>query len=97
MQSSENLLNFSATQTQQLSRFGYYFALCGREHIFYEYAVSLRWICYEHVRNRADKLAVLNDWRATQECGQERTTLFNGKFIKNTPRQIVSPRRITSK
>ena len=47
----------------------YYLILCGREHILYEYSVSLGWVGNENVSNCADKLAVLDNGRARHECG----------------------------
>ena len=56
--------------------------ICCVQHVFDKYAIPSGGIIYEHVRHRADELAVLNDGRAAHECGQERTTLFNEKFTK---------------
>ena len=53
---------------------------CCREHILNENAVSGGRVIYENVRYRADELAVLDDRASARECGQEGTTLFNGKF-----------------
>ena len=46
------------------------------QHILNENAVPRGGIVYEDVRYSADKLAVLHNGRAQQECGQERTTHF---------------------
>ena len=46
------------------------------EHILNKYSVARGGIVDEHVRYRADQLAVLNDRRAAHECGQEGTTVF---------------------
>lgn len=64
MQSSENLLNFSATQIQRLRCFWYYLILCRVQHIFYEYPIPLGGICDEDVCHRADKFAVLDNGAA---------------------------------
>ena len=52
------------------------------EHIFEEDSISRCRIVDQHVRHRADQLAVLNNRRAAHECGQEGTTKFNGNLIK---------------
>ena len=44
--------------------------LCGVEHIFNEYSVSRCWVVDKHVGDRAHELAVLDDRRAAQSCGQ---------------------------
>ena len=56
--------------------------LHGGEHIFDENSVSRGGIVDEDVRHRADELAVLNDGRAAQVCGQVGTTVFYKIFIK---------------
>ena len=48
--------------------------LRGVEHIFNENSVAGGGVIDEHVRYRSHDLAALNDGRAAQECGQERTT-----------------------
>ena len=45
-------------------------ALRRAQHIFNENSVSAGRIAHQHVRDSADKLAVLNDGAAAQECGQ---------------------------
>ena len=52
------------------------------QHILDKNAVARGGIVYENVGECADDLAVLNDGRAGQECGQQRTTLFNEKLTK---------------
>ena len=52
-------------------------ALRRAQHIFNENSVSAGRIAHQHVRDSADKLAVLNDRGAAHECGQEGTTKFN--------------------
>ena len=51
------------------------------QHILNENAIPRGGIVYKHVRHRAHELAVLDNRRARQVCGQERTTVFNKKFI----------------
>ena len=58
--------------------------LDGGEHVLHEDAVAARGVIDEHVGNSADDLAVLNDRRAGQVCGQARTTncvIFSIKFF----------------
>ena len=45
-------------------------------HILNKNAVALGGVCHHHVRYRSDKLAVLDNRAARQECGQVGTTLF---------------------
>ena len=52
------------------------------KHIFNKYAISRGGIVDQHVGDRSHELAVLDDRRAAQECGQERTTIFVIFFIK---------------
>jgi len=44
--------------------------ICGIQHIFNENSVPRGGIVDQHVRDRSDELAVLNDGRAAHECGQ---------------------------
>ena len=85
MQSSENLLNFSATQIQRLRCFWYYLVLCRIQHILNEDAVPLGWICDEHVSYCSDELAVLDYGAARHECGQEGTTILTKNPQKAPP------------
>jgi len=52
------------------------------EHIFDENSVARGGIVYHNVRDSAGDFSILNDGGAGQVCGQERTTKFNGNFIK---------------
>ena len=54
------------------------------QHVFKEDSVPRGGIVDQHVRDRADELAVLDDGRARHECGQERTTKFVSFFIVST-------------
>ena len=56
--------------------------LCRGKHIFNKYAIPHRRIVYHNVGDRADELAVLNDGRAAQECGQVGTTVLFKEDIK---------------
>ncbi len=56
--------------------------MCGIQHIFNENAVSRGGIVDQHVSDRPDELAVLNDRASAHECGQEGTTVFHKIFIK---------------
>ena len=58
--------------------------LDGGEHILHKDAVAARGVIDEHVGNSADDLAVPDQRRARQVCGQERTTnfvIFSIKFF----------------
>ena len=57
---------------------------CRGEHVFDKDSVAHAGIVDHHVGDRADELTVLDDWATRHECGQEGTTLFNGKFTKGT-------------
>jgi hypothetical protein len=52
-----------------------------REHIFNEYSVPRGGVIDQHVRHRADELAVPDDGRSAHECGQEGTTNFMKKYF----------------
>ena len=58
--------------------------LRGVQHILNEYSIPRCWIVDENVGDRPHELSVLDDGAARHECGQEGTTLFNGKFTKGT-------------
>ena len=64
--------------------------LRGVQHIFNENAVSRGGIVDEHVRYRADELAVLNDRRARHECGQVGTTIINRNLIIESIHRLKS-------
>ena len=53
-----------------LRRLGLNLAVCRREHILDEYSVAACRVIDHHVRDSSDELAVLDDRRAAQECGQ---------------------------
>ena len=55
---------------------------CGIEHILNKNSVPRGGVADQHVRDRADELAILDDRAAAQVCGQERTTVFCKIFIK---------------
>ena len=57
-----------------------FFSLSARHrvyHILDKDPVPRGRIVDQHVGDRTDELAVLNDWAAAQVCGQEGTTNFN--------------------
>ena len=54
------------------------------QHVFGKDAVARCGIVDQHVGHNSHGLVVLNDGGALQECGQERTTVFNEKFTKGT-------------
>ena len=68
-------------QSFWLRRAAHFHLRCG-EHIFNENSIPRCRIVYKNVGDGSNDLAVLNDGRAGQVCGQEGTTLFNEKFIK---------------
>ena len=53
---------------------------CGGEHVFNKNPVAAGGVADHHMSDCTDELAVLHDGRATHECGQEGTTVFNKKF-----------------
>ena len=54
--------------------------LCRVQHIFNENTVARGGVVDEHVGDRSDELAVLNDGAAGHECVQVGTTIFEKLF-----------------
>ena len=64
--------------------------LRGVEHIFNENSVPRGGIVDQHVGDRPDELAVLNDGRAAQECVQVGTTVFYKNFTETSAKNTLS-------
>ena len=60
------------------------------EHILNENAVPRCRIIDEHVRYRADELAVLDNRATAHECGQEGTTVFYKNFTEISAKNTLS-------